>query len=165
MNRRFRAGLLALPPLLLLVCTGALAQWVPTGELAKVPIVRDCNETAGDVAATRLDPPTIYLCPRVVSLVRKQYPGAEHFYLVHEFGHVAQDTADEALADCWAAKALADAPNGGRYLMAVIELLQKRQNERSPRYGAPTERAERIKICAQEERPDVFAALPARRHR
>lgn len=78
-----------------------MAQWVPTGALAKVPVVRNCNETAGDVAATRPDPPTIYLCQRVMGLVRQKYPGAEHFYLVHEFGHVAQGTADEALADCW----------------------------------------------------------------
>lgn len=150
---------------MLLPAAGARAQWVPTGALAKVPVVRDCNETAGDVAATRLNPSTIYVCPRVVSLVRKRYRGAEHFYLVHEFGHVAQDTADEALADCWAAKALADAPNGGHYLAAVIELLQQRPNERSPRYGTPGERAERIRLCAEQARADVLAAVPARRYR
>ncbi len=159
MNRCFCAGLLAL---LFLPAADALAQWVPTGALAKVPVVRDCNETAGDVAATRLDPPTIYLCPRVMSLVRKRYAGAEHFFLVHEFGHVAQDTADEAIADCWAAKALANTPNGGHYLRAVIELLLQRPDERSPRYGTPTERVDRIRFCAEEERPDVFVAVPMR---
>ena len=148
---------------LLLAAGAARAQWVPTGALASVPVVRDCNETAGDVAATRLDPPTIYLCPRVVSLVRKQYAGAEHFFFVHEFGHVAQDSADEAIADCWAARSLANSPNGGRYLRAVIELLQQRPDERSPRYGTPTERAERIRFCAEEERAGVLAAMPAKR--
>ncbi len=161
MNRRLSAGLIGLS--LLLAAATARAQWVPTGALAKVPVVRDCNETAGDVAATRLDPPTIYLCPRVVSLVRKHYPGAEHFFLVHEFGHIAQDSVDEATADCWAARALANAPGGGRYLIAVIGLLQQRPDERSRRYGTPTERAERIRFCAEEERADVLAATPAKR--
>lgn len=158
-RRRLSAGLLAL----LLPAATAWAQWAPTGALAKVPVVRDCNETAGDVAATRLDPPTIYVCPRVVSLVRKQHPGAEQFYLVHEFGHVVQDSADETLADCWAAKALANALNGGRALRAMIELLQERPNDISPRYGTPTERADRIRFCAEEERPGVLTAMPSRR--
>lgn len=143
--------------LLFLPAIGAHAQWVPSGALAAVPVVRDCNETGGDVAVSRLDPPTVYLCQSVVNLVRKKSPGAEHFYFVHEFGHVAQGTGDEAAADCWAARELARAPNGGRYLNAAIEHFRQRPNETSPRYGTPTERAERIRSCAEEERADVLA--------
>ena len=107
-------------PLLALRASDASAQWVPTGALAAIPVIRDCNETGGDVAVSRLDPPTVYLCPTVIALVRKQDPGAEHFYFVHEFGHLAQNTADEAAADCWAARELAKAPQGDRYLAAAI---------------------------------------------
>ena len=73
--------------------------------------------------------------------------------MVHEFGHVAQQTTNEALADCWAAKELVRAPNGSRYLNAAIALFGQRPNEHA-RYGSPAERAERIRGCAEEERPN-----------
>ena len=150
MKRRGRAALLA-SALLSLAAADAAAQWVPTGALAAIPVVRDCNETGGDVAVSRLDPPTIYVCERVVRLIRSKEPGVEHFYLVHEYGHVAQGTADEAAADCWAAKALAKAPNGRRYLAAAIAHFRRRPaRDASPIYGTPVERAERIGRCADE---------------
>jgi hypothetical protein len=142
--------LVAMPMALLLAlhASDASAQWVPTGALAAIPVIRDCNETGGDVAVSRLDPPTVYLCPNVMALVRKQDPGAEHFYFVHEFGHLAQNTTDEAAADCWAARELAKAPHGDRYLAAAIAHFQKRPADYSPRYGTPAARAERIRECA-----------------
>ena len=129
------------------------AQWVPSGPLASVLVVQDCTQTGGDVAVSRLDPPTVYLCPTVVRLVRQKDPGAEHFYFVHEFGHIALHTSDEAAADCWAAGELASAPHGERYLRAAIEHFRRRPDQQSARYGTPTERAERIRTCAQEARP------------
>ena len=64
-----------------------------------------------------------------------------------------------------AAKELAKAPNGSRYLIAMMELLRQRPNEYSPRYGTPNERAERIRSCAEEERPNALTAVPERRRR
>ena len=166
MNRIPRFARPALVAVLLLVpALRADAQWVATGALADVPMVQDCHETGGDVAVSRLEPPTVYLCPTVVRLIRRKYPGAEHFYLEHEFGHVALDTPDEAAADCWAAKSLARAPNGSRYLVAVIELLRQRPDESSRRYGSPSERGERIRFCAEEERADARVVVPAPRRR
>ncbi len=136
--------------LLALPAARAHAQWVPTGALAAVPVVQDCNETGGDVAVSRLDPPTVYLCKTVVRLIRKKNPGAEHFYFVHEFGHIALATSNEAAADCWAARELAVAPNGGRYLRIAIEHFRQRPGEPSARYGTPGERAERIRRCAED---------------
>jgi len=127
----------------------AHAQWRPTGPLAAVPVIRECDETGGDIAVSRLDPPTIYICPRVVDLVRKKDPGAEHFYLVHEYGHIALVSGDEAAADCWAARELAKAKNGERYLAAAIRHFRSRGDEASRRYGTPVERAERIRACAE----------------
>ncbi len=143
-----RAALLA--PLLITLAAAAQAQWLATGALATVPVIRDCTETGGDVAVSRLDPPTVYLCPHVVALVRKKDPGAEHFYFVHEFGHIALNTADEAAADCWAARELAQARNGSRYLAAAIAHFRQRPADYSPRYGTPNQRAERIKMCAED---------------
>jgi len=138
---------------LALVGVPARAQWVPSGPLAAVLVVQDCTQTGGDVAVSRLDPPTVYLCQTVVRLVRQKDPGAEHFYFVHEFGHIALQTSDEAAADCWAAGELANAPHGERYLRAAIEHFRRRPDQQSRRYGTPAERAERIRSCAQ-------AALP-----
>ena len=133
----------------------ARAQWVPSGPLASVLVVQDCTQTAGDVAVSRLDPPTVYLCQTVVRLVRQKDPGAEHFYFVHEFGHIALQTSDEAAADCWAAGELANAPHGERYLRAAIDHFRRRPDQSSRRYGTPAERAERIASCAQAARlPD-----------
>ena len=117
--------------------------------LAAVPVIRECDETGGDIAVSRLDPPTIYICRRVVELVRKSDPGVEHFYLVHEYGHIALQTSDEAAADCWAARELAKAPNGERYLAATIRHFRRRGEDPSRRYGTPLERAERIRSCAE----------------
>ena len=126
----------------------AEAQWRPRGALAAVPVIRECDETGGDIAVTRLEPPTIYLCPRVVELARKADPGVEHFFLVHEYGHVVLQSGDEAAADCWAARELAKAPNGERYLAAAIRHFRRRGDDASRRYGTPVERADRIRACA-----------------
>jgi len=131
----------------------AHAQWRPAGTLAAVPVIRECDETGGDIAVSRLDPPTIYVCRRVVELLRKADPGAEHFYLVHEYGHIALLTSDEAAADCWAARELARAPNGERYLAAAIRHFRRRGEDPSRRYGTPLERAERIRSCADSPAP------------
>jgi len=134
---------------LLLAAAGAAeAQWRPTGALAAVPVIRECDETGGDIAVSRLDPPTIYVCPRVVERVRREDPGVEHFYLVHEYGHIALVTGDEAAADCWAARELAKARHGERYLAAAIRHFRQRGADPSRRYGTPLERAERIRSCA-----------------
>jgi len=152
---RTRPHLAAVTASVAVVLTHApvLAQWVPSGPLASVLVVQDCTQTAGDVAVSRLDPPTVYLCPTVVRLVRQKDPGAEHFYFVHEFGHIALQTSDEAAADCWAAGELANAPHGERYLRAAIEHFRRRPDQQSRRYGTPAERAERIRTCAEEARP------------
>jgi hypothetical protein len=156
-DRRFAAALVV--PLLLAPASAPVqAQWVPSGPLASVLVVRDCTQTGGDVAVSRLDPPTVYLCPQVVRLVRQKDPGAEHFYFVHEFGHIAMQTSDEAAADCWAAGELANAPHGERYLRAAIEHFRRRAEQQSRRYGTPAERAERIRSCA-----DAARTPPSRR--
>ena len=134
--------------LLFAAAFAAQAQWRPTGALAGVPVIRECDETGGDIAVTRLDPPTIYICPRVVELARKADPGVEHFFLVHEYGHLAMQTSDESLADCWAARELAKAKNGERYLAAAIRHFERRGADTSRRYGTPLERARRIRACA-----------------
>jgi len=152
MPKRRSVSVVAATLFVVLTAAPAHAQWVPGGPLAAVLVVQDCTQTAGDVAVSRLDPPTVYLCPTVVRLVRQKDPGAEHFYFVHEFGHIAMQTSDEAAADCWAAQQLARAPHGERYLRAAIDHFRRRPDQPSRRYGTPAERAERIRTCAEEAR-------------
>jgi len=144
---------LALAAVVALTPVAVSAQWRPTGRLASVLVVDDCNETGGDVMVSRLDPPTVYVCPTVVRLVRKHHPGAEHFFFVHEFGHIALQTSDEASADCWAARELASVRNGRRVLDAAIALFRARADDESRGYGSARERAERIRRCAEEAAP------------
>ena len=143
--------------------TEAHAQWVPSGALAAVRVVHDCDETGGDVAVSRLDRPTVYLCDRVVRLIRTKEPGAEHFYFVHEFGHIALQTSSESAADCWAARELVEAPNGSRFLRLAIAHFRSRADEPSARYGSPRERAERIRSCADEAMPGWDSSVSSRR--
>lgn len=127
------------------------APWLPRGDLAKVLVVRDCNETAGDAMATRLEPPTIYLCPAVMKLARRQQPGIEPFFLAHEYGHVALQTADEAAADCWAAHELARTGGGRRAIAAAVALFGRRsEKDDNARYGSGAARADRIAACAEQ---------------
>ena len=153
MPKRRSVAVVAAALFVVLTVAPAHSQWVPSGPLAAVLVVQDCTQTAGDVAVSRLNPPTVYLCPTVVRLVRHKDPGAEHFYFVHEFGHIALQTSDEAAADCWAAGELANAPHGERYLRAAIEHFRRRPDQPSRRYGTPAERAERIRACAEDARP------------
>lgn len=127
------------------------AAWVPRGDLARVLVVNDCTETAGDAMVSRLDPPTIYVCPAVVKLARRQQPGVEPFFLAHEYGHVALQTADEAAADCWAAQELARTAGGRRAVEAAREFFGRRgRQDDSERYGSGAARAERIRACAEQ---------------
>ena len=122
-----------------------MAQWVPSGAVGGSGHPR-LRRDRWRRRRVRLDPPTIYPA-RVVDLVLKD-PGAEHFYLVHSTATSRRDRS-EAEADCWAARELAKARNGERYLNAAIRHFMRRPNEPSARYGSPSERAERIRYCAE----------------
>ena len=160
---RIAAAIAVLALLASVAFADARAQWVPRGDLARVLVVHDCDETGGDVAVSRLDPPTVYVCDRVVRLIRAKEPGAEQFYLVHEFGHIVLQTSSESAADCWAARELVEAPNGSRYLRIAIAHFRARGDEPSARYGSPRERAERIRSCADEAMPGWDSSVSSRR--
>jgi hypothetical protein len=146
MSFRFRLVLV----LLLALPGSAIAQWQPQGNLANVPVIPDCNATAGDIAVARA-PGVIYYCPTSADRINQLDPGAGHFYYVHEYGHIALNSIDEPSADCWAVQQLLHAPNGATFIRAMLSHLARRAaaGEPSyPRYGTPAERATRIRECA-----------------
>lgn len=128
----------------------SFAQWVPRGRLAKIRVIENCQVTGGDIAIATNDAygPIIFFCQRTANLINMNHPDAGHFYYVHEFGHHALESSDEREVDCWAAKELANSPNGEYYLRAAIFHFLSRGNEYHPRYGTAVERAERIIRCS-----------------
>jgi len=140
----------------------AFAQWTPRGTLAQVPVVESCAATGGDIAVVRPGPVIIY-CQAAANQLNAQWPGAGHFYYVHEYGHIALQTADEAQADCWAARELRNAPGGEQTLDAAIRHFIARQNEPvHPRYGPMLQRAQRVANCAGLSMPaDPSPANPS----
>lgn len=144
--------LLAAMFFVLSISSVSLAQWTPKGNLSSIPVIESCAETGGDIAYAKrtLSGPVIYFCKSSADRINALHPDAGHFYYVHEFGHHALNTDDEARADCWAARQLSNAPNGDHYLQAAIRHFRARGSEYNPRYGTATERADRIARCANE---------------
>lgn len=143
--------------LLLLTVTGvsrAAAQWVPTGSLAGVPVSIDCERTANAPART-VEGPQVFTCPEAAAAIDAEVADAAHFFLVHEFGVIALDSTNASAADCWAARQVAAATNGERYIVAVVAWLDAHSAEFDARIGTDAERADRIRECSGLEFPPV----------
>jgi hypothetical protein len=116
-------------------------EWRPTGELKKIPFYYDCSMTNGDIGVARSD--GIYWCKEVEDRVERKFPGASHFYFVHEYGHYVKGS-DEGETDCWAAQQLA----GTCYINIAVNHLMTYADEYKPRHGYMRDRAIRIRKCA-----------------
>ena len=78
-----------------------------------------------------------------------KHPGASRFFLVHEYGHLALHTENEAEADEWAAKQLAAVPRERETLRAVLQHFVDNPGVDDPLYGTGTARAFRIANAAR----------------
>jgi hypothetical protein len=160
---RYFPALLSIPLILsiLFVPSIAPAQWQPPAALRRVPIKYDCKKTQHRVGAALQPNPffwngAIYLCPERMHAIDARHPGASRFFLVHEFGHLALHTEDEAAADEWAAKQLAAIPEERETLRAVLLHFVDDANVYDPLYGNGLDRAIRIAKAARlpnSERP------------
>lgn len=122
----------------------AAAQWSPTGLLAEVPVLRNCDMTNGKVAVARTD--GIFFCPSRASEINSEIPDASHFAVVHEYGMLAIHTTSGKLADCWAAHRLATASNGLHYIKQWIRYWRA-HGRPDAIYGSPEERISNIRSC------------------
>jgi hypothetical protein len=122
----------------------AQVQWAPN-QYQRVPEVVDC--TIGDIAVARSQPtPHIRYCPQAANQLNQLFPGAGHFYYVHEYGHILL-SANEADADNFAATQLALLPGSYYFINAMVSHLYFRSRNGEPAvpgYGTPLERANRI---------------------
>jgi hypothetical protein len=123
-------------------------QWQPHPS-RKVPEIEDC--TIGDIAVARALPqPHIRYCPASAMALNNMFPGAGHFYYVHEYGHIFNGES-EVDADLFAARQLANLSRGYYFINAMLSHLYNRSamgEGYHPRYGTPAQRAERIRTGA-----------------
>jgi hypothetical protein len=131
----------------------ATAQWMPQGRLRNVPVGTDCDMTRHGVGVS-LQPTlfypygAIFLCPEREREIDARRPGASRFFLIHEYGHLAMRTREEAVADQWAAKQLAMVPAERRTLRAVLSYFVDQGALFDPFYGTGFDRALRVARAA-----------------
>jgi hypothetical protein len=122
------------------------AQWTPPPLLQNVPVRDDCARTNGGIGIS-LQPTVfephgaIFLCPKRTFEIDRVHPGASFFFRVHEYGHLALHTRNEALADAWAAEQLGQSASGRRTLNAVLSYFNDLGKRFAPMYGTGYDRA------------------------
>src|SRR5260370_6380807 len=112
----------------------------PAGDLNAVPVRNDCKKTHNGIGMSfqpsLLNPHgIIFLCPDRAAAIDKRHPGASFFFRVHEYGHLALGSRDEAAADAWAAQQLSHTDAGHAVLRAVLEHFVDIGDKFSPYYG------------------------------
>jgi len=151
----------------LLVPYNAHAQWQPPATLRQVPIRYDCRKTQHRVGAAQQPNPffwhgAIFLCPERMRAIDARHPGAARFFLVHEYGHLALRTEDEAAADEWAARELAAIPTERQTLLAAIAHFLDDADVFDPLYGTGLDRARRIALAAKLSVPRARSVSSSR---
>jgi hypothetical protein len=117
-----------------------IAQWDPPDYLRDIPVRDDCRKTQGRIGMS-FQPSlfnlrgVIFLCPDRAVAIDKQHPGASFFFRVHEYGHLALGSRDEAAADAWAAEQLSRTDGGRAVLLAVLGHFVDIGDRFSPYYG------------------------------
>lgn len=142
---------------LLLVSVGishrSHGQWAPPAELRNVPVLNDCKMTRHGIGVA-VQPNVFYpsgaifLCPEREREIDARHPGASRFFLIHEYGHLAMRTREEAVADEWAAKQLAAVPAERSTLRAVLLHFVDQGVFFDPLYGTGFDRALRVARAA-----------------
>jgi hypothetical protein len=131
---------------LFLVAHPLAAQWAPSDDLKPVPVRYDCRKTKGAIGAcfqpSLFNPHgIIFLCPNRAAAIDRISPGASFFFRVHEYGHLALGSRDEAMADAWAADQLGRSNEGKSVLLAVISYFVGIGDRFAPYYGTGFYRA------------------------
>ena len=127
----------------------ASAQWALPPSLRKVRVRDDCARTRHGIGLSVQPSPIlpngeIFFCQDRARAIDAVHPGASKFFLVHEYGHLALHTRDEAEADEWAARQLAAAAGGKQILEAVVLHFLDEATRFDPLYGSGLDRALRI---------------------
>jgi hypothetical protein len=136
-------------------CLGqrSATQWVPPAAVRNVPVRADCKMTRHGIGVS-IQPTlfyplgAIFLCPEREREIETRQRGASRFFLVHEYGHLATRSREEAVADEWAAKQLAMVPAERGTLRAAISYFVDEGALFDPNYGTGFDRACRVARAA-----------------
>jgi hypothetical protein len=155
-----------LVPSAMFVAQRAPGQWVPPAALRKVPILANCHMTKHGVGVSLqanifYPQGAIFLCPEREREIDRRRPGASRFFLIHEYGHLAMHTREEAVADEWAAKQLASVPAERGTLRAVLLFFADEGTLFDPLYGTGFDRALRVARAADMPERDWPGPLVA----
>jgi hypothetical protein len=140
------------------------AQWNPPDYLRAIPVHSDCKKTRERIGMSfqpsLLNPHgIIFLCPERAVAIDSRHPGASFFFRVHEYGHLALESRDEAAADAWAAEQLSHTDAGRAILLAVLGHFVDIGDKFSPYYGTGFYRGANIANAAGIDRKEWPTAL------
>jgi hypothetical protein len=143
-----------------------IAQWNPPDSLRGIPVRNDCKKTQGGIGRSfqpSLFNPRgiIFLCPDRAEAIDQRHPGASFFFRVHEYGHLALGTRDEAAADAWAAEQLSQSDEGRVVLRAVLAHFADIGEKFAPYYGTGFYRGLNVATTAgidRKEWPETLVA-------
>jgi hypothetical protein len=157
---------LALCSILLFLSHFGIAQWNPPDSLRGIPVRNDCKKTQGGIGMSfqpSLFNPRgiIYLCPDRGQAIDQRHPGASFFFRVHEYGHLALGSRDEAAADAWAAEQLSHTDAGRAVLRAVLAHFVDIGDKFAPYYGTGFYRGVNVATTAGLDRREWPQALLA----
>jgi hypothetical protein len=148
----------------------ALADPDTPGREAAVPearLIPNCARTGGGIAIAEAEG-LIYYCLQRVVAIERRYPGASKFFFLHEYGHIALQSGDELLVDCWSAHELSHTVRGEEVLTAARRYIEQFKVF-IPKYGGTgADRSELLAGCYAEgltwlERARIEGRRPAAR--
>ncbi len=112
-------------------------------------LIPNCARTGGGIAIAESEGRIYYCLQRVVAIERR-YPGASKFFFLHEYGHIALQSGDELLVDCWSAHELAHTARGEEVLTAARRYIEQFKLF-IPKYGGTgADRSELLAGCYAE---------------
>lgn len=130
----------------------ALADDGGSGGRIAVPearLIPNCARTGGGIAIAEAQGRIYYCLQRVVAIERR-YPSASKFFFLHEYGHIALQSGDELLVDCWSAHELSHTAQGDEVLAAARSYIEQFKLF-IPKYGGTgADRSELLKGCYDE---------------
>ena len=112
-------------------------------------LIPNCARTGGGIAIAEAQGRIYYCLQRVVAIERR-YPSATKFFFLHEYGHIALQSGDELLVDCWSAHELSHTVRGEEVLTAARRYIEQFKLF-IPKYGGTgADRSELLKGCYDE---------------
>lgn len=147
------AALLAL--LTVTLANGHLAALADEGTSAgetvmpEAHLIPNCARTGGGIAIAEAEGRIYYCLQRVVAIERR-YPGASKFFFLHEYGHIALQSGDELLVDCWSAHELSHTVRGEEVLTAARRYIEQFKLFIAKYGGTGADRSELLAGCYAE---------------